>query len=177
MINKNLTIVGTGADVLTVSGSNSSRVFHSSSGKTVAISGMTFVNGSFTGLGGAIYNDHATLQLTSCAIASTSSSNRGAGITNDGSAGGGATLTINRCTFSSNTTTDSGGAIYNDGAAGAAVLSITNSTFSANSANGGGGALFNDGEGGGNASATVTNCTFFGNAASGGFGGGLDFNG
>ena len=54
-INKNLTITGPGADVLTISGNNASRVFSISHGVEVTISGLTIANGD-ADWGGGIYS-------------------------------------------------------------------------------------------------------------------------
>ena len=52
-IDKNLTITGPGADQLTISGDNASRVFNITSG-TVIISDLTIANGNKMGNGGGI---------------------------------------------------------------------------------------------------------------------------
>src|SRR6516165_8422096 len=58
LINQDLTIAGPGADVLTVSGNNASRVFHIAATSTVEIAGLTVTHGSAgpSGVGGGIYN-------------------------------------------------------------------------------------------------------------------------
>src|SRR5262245_24886465 len=57
VIDKNLTISGPGADKLTVSGNNASRVFFIGAG-TVTISGLTVANGQVVStVGGGIRND------------------------------------------------------------------------------------------------------------------------
>ena len=63
-----------------------SRVFYISPGKTVTISGLTILNGSAPTpyYGGGIYNDHATLTLSSCTISGNSAPQGvGGGIFND----------------------------------------------------------------------------------------------
>src|SRR5215831_2075337 len=62
MINKNLTIAGPGANLLTISGNASSRIFAIPSGQDVSISGITFANG-VASFGGAIFNQ-GTLSAT-----------------------------------------------------------------------------------------------------------------
>ena len=168
LINKNLTINGPGANLLSVqrntaSGTPVFRIFNISnisngttSGLTVTISGLTIANGlahSESGdfassIGGGIVNNHGTLAVESC------------------------TLSGNTAVF--------GGGIYNQGDGGyagepaqaPATLTITNSTFSRNSANVyDGGAIYNDGEVGNNGKAglatlNILNSTFSQNSAS-----------
>jgi hypothetical protein len=55
-IGADLTIAGPGADTITVSGSNASRVFDIAAGVTVAIAGLTVADGSASGSGGGILN-------------------------------------------------------------------------------------------------------------------------
>ncbi|HEX8076824.1 MAG TPA: CSLREA domain-containing protein, partial [Chthoniobacterales bacterium] len=76
-VNKNLTIAGPGARVLTVSGNSASRILYVTSGVTVAISGLSFANGYLanttsgpTVLGGAAVFNQGTLSLTACAFTS-----------------------------------------------------------------------------------------------------------
>ena len=66
-ISKDLTIAGPGADQLTISGNNASRVF-TIVGGSVTISGVTVTNGSSADVGGGIYNfgDTVTLNNSTC---------------------------------------------------------------------------------------------------------------
>ena len=60
---------------LGVDAQHASRVFYISPGKTVTISGLTIMNGSAPApdyFGGGIYNDHASLTLSSCIISNNS---------------------------------------------------------------------------------------------------------
>src|SRR2546430_7397400 len=59
VVDKNITISGPGAENLAINGNAKSSVFHIGSGQTVAISGLTIINGYTTGFGGGIHNDHA----------------------------------------------------------------------------------------------------------------------
>jgi hypothetical protein len=138
LVNKSITISGPGAGQLSVNGNAVSRVFHISSGKTVAVSGLTITNGYANGShGGGIYNDHATLTVNNSTISGNSAvydgsnGGSGGGIANDGSCGS-ATLTINNSTISGNSDDYYGGGVYNDGSGGCARLTITNSTISDN---------------------------------------------
>jgi hypothetical protein len=185
LINKNLTISGPGANLLTVSGNNSVRVLNvASSNINVTISGLTITNGRFSssrtiGRGGGIYSDGATLTITNSTISGnsvstggdTSGDSRGGGIYSNGG-----TLTITNSTISGNTASvyDSelhtdfagGGGIFNNGG----TVTITNSTISGNTASrsgfdyksdfAGGGGIYNNG-----GTVTVTNSTISGNTA------------
>jgi LysM repeat protein len=115
VINKNLTIVGPGAGVITVSGNNNIRVLHVQGG-SVSISGLQFYGGNASSY--PIYD--------------------GGGIWNQGS------LTLNNCWLINNTTyfdgVGNGGAIFNDAGA---TLNVNNSRFEGNSADGRGMAIFN----------------------------------
>jgi len=155
MINKDLTVAGPGANLLTISGNSSSRIFAIPSGQDVSISGITFANG-VASFGGAIFNQ-GTLSATFSTFNGNFGTSAGA-ILNEGA------LSVANDTFTSNFTDSlfNGGAIENTGG----TLSATNCTFSGNSANGGG-AIAGDSTGG---SVAVTNCTFSGNS---GFGTGI----
>jgi hypothetical protein len=180
VLDRNLTINGPGADLLTISGEQLSRVFTINSGVTATLNGLTMANGLVGGAadnyGGGIYNN-GTLNLANSALSGNSvvseGNNYGGGIYNAG------TLTVVNSTLSGNsasgltTAFNQGGGIYND-TAGTAIL--TNSTLSGNSVTGGaveaGGGIFNSG------AVTLTNSTLAGNSASGGansnVGGGID---
>ncbi len=128
VIDKNLTIVGPGANRLVVSGNNNSRVVLVRS--TTSLNGLTISNGNgsgghLSGLGGGIYNI-GRLTLTNTTV-SGNSGDGGAGLLNSG------ILTLINSTVSGNVTSGSGGGIYNIGSA-----TIINSTLSGNSADQGG---------------------------------------
>jgi uncharacterized repeat protein (TIGR01451 family) len=158
-IEKSLTIDGPGANALTVSGNNASRVFNLVSGANVTISGITISNGAVGDLGGGIYHGSGTLAITDCIISGNTAFGHAGGILNTGTltltdsivsnntagfAGGidnGGTLTIVRSTFSGNSAIGSpgrGGSIYNAG-----TLTVEDSTFSGSSAVDNGGAIYN----------------------------------
>jgi len=163
MVDKSVAIRGPGANRLTVNANNASRVFYIASGKDVTIFGLTITNGSAPGnFGGGIYNDHASLMVSSCTISGNSADQgTGGGIYNDGYGGtGSATMTITSSTISGNSAWPGGG-ICNDGTAASAMMTITNSTISGNSDNGWnyGGGVLNFGM------LTITNSTLSGNSA------------
>jgi len=152
LVNHSITISGPGANILSVDANQTSRVFHIASGKTVTISGLSITNGSVATPmgGGGIYNDHASLTVSSCTISSNSVGSQGGfggGIYNNGS-NGGASLTINNSTISNNSATNGLGAgIYNYGLQGTASLTMNSCTISNNSAGSAGGGICNDGRG------------------------------
>ncbi|MDZ8222531.1 DUF4347 domain-containing protein [Nostoc sp. ChiVER01] len=121
-ITNDITILGTGASNLIVSGNNSSGVFEiSGSGTDASIDGLKIANANDP-LGSILLNSNTSLSLTN----STVSDNKGevGGIFNRG------TLSLTGTTVSSNRGSSLGGGIFNKG-----NLSLTNSTVSSNNAN------------------------------------------
>jgi fibronectin-binding autotransporter adhesin len=152
VIGTNVTLVGPGADVLTVSGNNASRVLRVTNA-VASISGLSFANG-FTGpgiRGGGIHNS-ATLTLSNCVMA-TCVGGIGGGIWNQGA------LLIRNSVVRNNSSAGSSGGIANTGTLGLVSSSVMNNIYT--------GVTPGDAAGifGG---AEITNCTVAGN--SGGFG-------
>src|ERR1051326_4936674 len=114
VIDKDLTISGPNAG-LTISGNNSSRIFHVQNGNTVSISNLTFTGGSAS-FGGAIFNQ-GNLTI------------RNSTFTGNNAVGSGA----------------EGGAIDSEGGGEAGSLTIINSTISGNNSDGDGGGILNCG--------------------------------
>jgi hypothetical protein len=139
-ITDNLTINGPGADDLTVSGDNATRVFHVSGASTVvAMSGMTIADGEVntvtfsdynTGygpvtVGGGILNDAARLTLSQMTFCGNRADGPDLPHDNSDGAGGaianvhGGQLTVSRSTFIGNIASaldgSGGGAIISDG--------------------------------------------------------------
>lgn len=197
-VNDSITISGPGAANLAVDGNTDNRVFHVGPGKTVTISALTIINGNANGeffpddSGGGVYNDHAAVTLSECAINSNSAFTFGGGVFNDH-----ATVTLNNCTLNDNFADNTGGALYSDGSSGSANAIINGSALTANFAFGGG-AIYNNGESGtatldittsalnGNfaiadgaaiyndhGDVTLNSCTISGNSATGNGGGGI----
>ncbi len=159
---KRLTIVGPGANQLTISSGNSNAIIHVSKGAMLNISSLSFKNSETDNTGTAFLFNEGTLTMANSIISDNKtltggSSSWGGGIENFG------TLTVTGSTFSNNSASSQkfvagGGGIYNGGTA-----IVTNSVFSNNSASGPdsrGGAIFNEG------TLTVTNSTFSNNSAS-----------
>ena len=148
------TIVGPGANVLTIDAQGKSSIFSIDSGATVIIAGLTLANGS-ADHGGAIVN-LGTLVMAGCALSGNTATNGyGGGIDNYG------TLSLTNCTIAGNSATrGNGGGIANVG-----TLTLTNCTISGNTAEDGGGV-------GNVGTLTLTNCTISGNTAE--YGGGIE---
>jgi hypothetical protein len=148
----NLDLFGPGANILTISGGNSSTVgsVFPSTSFNAAISGITLANGNggIPGAGGGIYNGR-TMTVTNSTI-SGNSGPEGGGILSTG------TLLVSNSTISGNSGPDGGGILNYYG-----TLIVSNSTFSGNIANSSGGAIYN------NTGTTMiaTNSTFSGNTA------------
>jgi large repetitive protein len=156
-ITANMNIVGLGANLLTISGNNTYRVFSiPGSGVYLFLSGLTIAN-SQSASGGGI-NNAGILTTSNCAFSGNKSSSNGGAIYNNGA------LTVSNSTFSGNSSSSTlssaqGGAIYNLGA-----LAVNNSTFSGNSSSSStaysqGGAVYSNG------TVTVSNSTFSGNSS------------
>jgi hypothetical protein len=148
------TITGPGANLLTISGNKTSRVFDISGGSAV-LSGLTITGGS-ADKGGGLLISHGTLTLTNCTVSGNAATVQGGGIATQS----GCTTTLTDCAISGNTAPDGGGLadLLNS------TLSLINATLSGNTASTQGGGLYNDG------TATLTNCTISGNSANSGAG-------
>jgi hypothetical protein len=160
-INKNLTIQGPGAGLLTVYGNNESRVFQVDAGASVTISGLkigggnavasfsAISNGSapdyYDGCGGGIIN-LGVLRLSGCTVTGNNSGLRwGTNVGGLGWRGGGVynagTIALGGSNVTGNSASSWGGGIYNNG-----TMTLSTSTVSGNSASAGGG-IFNDAQG------------------------------
>ncbi len=196
VMNTNLAINGPGAENLTISGGNASRVFYIAPARTVTISGLTLTGGNgfgndATGIdpggigydetGGGILNDRGTLTLNACTISNNvpkpSATLTGGGIYNR-ARDANARLTMNNCTVTGNTANSGypggGGGIFNYAFSGTATLEVNDSLISSNTARGGsygGGGITNFGLGS-PANASISRCTVSGNTSDGFNGGG-----
>jgi hypothetical protein len=173
-----LTIDGLGANVLTVSGNNASRVFYIQNAGVVNIEGLTITKGSGDN-GGGVKNVGSNLTISNSAIARNRATVNGGGVYSAGDTatttisnstlfgntavlGGGlftlsGTASLNNSTISGNTASNGGG-VFNNG-----TVNISSSTFSDNTGKSGGG-LYNKG------TASLSNSTISGNTASNGGG-------
>src|SRR5947207_3129344 len=114
LIDKSLTITGPGANVLTTSGNNATRVFKTAPGKTITIADLTITGGNPSGSfpnnqGGGVWNDNANLTLLRCAVSLNNASGDGGGVSNRGF------LTVDESIFSGNTSSGFGCGIANFG--------------------------------------------------------------
>lgn len=153
-ITTNVTINGPGANLLAISGNNTSRVFLISA--TVTIWGVTITDGNASEGGGIATSVGANLDLINSTVFNNTGNFGAGGILHRANG----TLNLINSTVSSNTVVSdggSGGGILNDG-----NLNLINSTISSNTA------ISFAGSGGGilvlfNGSVTMTNSTVFGN--------------
>ncbi len=154
---KNLTVSGPGANLLTVSGNNASRVFNiAGGGLIVTISRLTISNGKAASGAGLLSSSN--LSLTGCAIVNNTATAGGGA----GAQVGGAVATFTDCTFSGNTASGDGGGVFVGNASGV----FAGCTFSGNTSGGNrGGAVSLE-----NSSGSFTNCTVSGNKATFGTG-------
>jgi predicted outer membrane repeat protein len=177
LINKNLTINGPGANLLTVQRSTAGgtpefRIFSIASGADVTISDLTIRNGRGYNSGG-ILNNGATLTVNNCVLTANSAGGYGGGgIMNDGSSAN-ASLNVNNCVFDGNSADFQGGGILNfTTSSTSANLTVRNCTVGNNSAQDGGGIVSYPGFNG-TATAIVSNTTMTGNSAEFGRGGAI----
>ena len=147
----NITLVGLGADRLTISGGGATGIFHVGACATVSLSGLTLTGGNRQ-FGGAISN-RGKLTVTA-SVLSGNKAIAGGAIISSGNYNGDVTLTVTDTTFSGNIATASGAAIDNRGS----TLSVGSSIFSGNKANSGG-AILTAGI------SNIANSTFNGNTA------------
>lgn len=151
-----LSIIGSGARTITISGNNAGRVFVVfGTGTTVNISGLTITGGNaqpiligstLIGDGGGILNtDGATLNLTEVNISGNRALSLGGGIATRAVLGVTTTTNITRSTISDNIATAGGGGISNAGTTilSSAVTTISNSTVTRNDALAEGGGISN----------------------------------
>lgn len=160
-LTKHLTIQGPGADQLTISANDASRVFEVFPGVTVVLSGMTITRGWVT-YGGGILNN-GTLTVTDTTVAGNVAS-YGGGVYNAGA------LTVSGGAISGNYADGvAGGGIYNAGG----TVAVSNSTLQNNQSRYGGG-IYNNG-----GTTTISGSTISGNyarwdySARHGYGGGI----
>jgi len=183
-ISSNLTIQGTGSNLLTVSGNDASRVFNISGG-TAIMDGLTIANGNAGAAnGGGIFNG-GSLTLTNSIVrnnrtANSAASQNGGGIytqgsltltdstllNNTGYLGGGlfssGAAVLTNVIASGNTASEGGGINSNNGS----VMTLTNSTVSGNTSTSNGGGVMNLGT----SNLTITNSTISGNTGANGGG-------
>ena len=103
-INHSVTIDGPGANTLSVSGNDASRVFDISGSASVTISGLTITDGLATAGGGILLEGSAALSISNCTLTGNEALGNAAG----GGFGGGiednssGALTVTNSTFDTN---------------------------------------------------------------------------
>jgi hypothetical protein len=115
-------LVGQGANLLTISGNSVSRVFEVANGATAILTDVAIANGVTSSAGGGILNN-GTLTLSYSQVANNSAAFGGGIFNNKG------TVVVENSTINGNSASSSGGAISNF----AGTLNISNSTVSGNS--------------------------------------------
>lgn len=141
---------------ITIDAGQASRIMEVQPAITASLEGLTFTHGHASGSspanrGGAIYNNGATLAITSCSFLGNESAGTGGAVYNNTSS-----PSIINCTFQGNAA-GQGGAIYNTGASPV----FLNCSIQGNSAASAGGAILNANS----SSPSFTNCIIWGNAA------------
>ncbi len=141
VVNKSLTIQGPGANLLTISGNNASRVFNIAAGNfDVTFSGLTIANGADVdvggdGEGGGIFNaSTGTVNITSSTLSGNSASGNlgfGGGISNRSTG----TLNITSSTLSGNSASGgNGGNSYGGGMYIFGMVTVRNTIIANNTA-------------------------------------------
>lgn len=164
-----LEIQGPGADTLTISGNNSSRIvyaYSSPAGSPLLISGLTLTGGNES-VGGAVMNVDQHLTIRDSVLTGNAASSKGGAVWSDGFS---SSLTIESTEISGNSAGVDGGGVYNeDTTMGGQRIHIADSVIENNTAtDDGGGIYLYDPDG----NILIEDTTITGNSA-GGVGGGI----
>lgn len=135
VIQRSVTLTGTGAATTSISGGTAVRVFDIPVGTSISLtlnaltvqSGKALASSSMSNAGGLFIPTGSTATLSNCAFRNNDAQSSGGAIENRGA------LTINACTFSGNTAAGEGGAIRNIG-----TMTVNGSIFNSNTADRGG---------------------------------------
>ncbi|WP_138504255.1 DUF4347 domain-containing protein [Nostoc sp. PA-18-2419] len=159
-ITDDITILGTGASKLTISGNHASRIFEISGiGTDATIDGLKIVNGNSSFGSGILVDANTILSLTNSNVSGNTATNGGGGINNDQGI-----LKLTNTNISGNTA-NSGGGIDNSG-----ILSLTKSSVFGNTATSDGGGIESSVYGDESDRITLTDSTVSGNTANNGGG-------
>lgn len=131
-ITGNVSIVGPGANVLTIDAGGNSRILQAGSSATAVISDLTLANGYAKGSDGGALLNAGSVSLNRVVLTNDDASVHGGAIANTGA------VVVNGCTIAGSDA-PTGGALYNTGSA-----TVLNSTFTGSTANVGGG-IYNTG--------------------------------
>lgn len=173
VIDKDLTIQGPGANLLTVARSTAGgtpdfRILTVSAGSIdTTIKGLTISGGHNTSGAGLLSNSSGTVTITECIVSGNVAGNNAAGGVFNNSITG--TINITNSSISGNSAALFAGGVLNS----FGTINITGSTVNGNSGSligGGGGGITNDAGGQGGGTVNITNSTISGNSA--GLGGG-----
>jgi hypothetical protein len=128
--------LGPGANVLTISGNNASRIFHTDPttlGQPVGIYDLRLINGHpSSGNGGAVSNQDALLKIVGSVISGSTAPADGGGVFDQGGSNQGFDDYIAGSTISGNSAGTAGGGLFGPNSLG----TIVSSTISGNHANG-----------------------------------------
>ncbi|MEH2044356.1 Calx-beta domain-containing protein [Nostoc sp.] len=166
-VTEGVIIQGTGANKLTISGNNTSRVFNASA--SLSIDGLKITGGNAANGGGI--NSTSSVTVSNSTFSGNTASTSGGGIYSS-------SATVSNSTFSGNTAS-TGGGIYSSSATvsdtsifsnianlGGGIYStnatVSNTTLFGNTANSNGGGIFSSGS---NSSVTISNSTISSNTA------------
>ncbi len=177
VIDKSLTIQGPGADQLTVSGGNTTRVFHVTVAADFTINAIKIANGfDNNALAGAVMlieSTNVNMELNDCSIEDNVSSPSGPGLGVISYPFGSASIKVNRCSFTNNSTVTTGflpagGGVFGTGS-GNNSLEVNDSSFTSNLAQSESGPAIGGvvGAGGSPNVHKFNNCTFDSNRAIG----------
>ncbi|MBN3925282.1 Calx-beta domain-containing protein [Nostoc sp. NMS4] len=165
-------IQGTGANKLTISGNNTSRVFNATA--PLSIDGLNITGGNSASSNGGGISSNSIVTVSNSTFYGNTTNSNGGGIFSTSSVivsdssifgnianlGGGiysTNVTVNNSTLSGNTANSNGGGIFSNASNGSVIIS--NSTISSNTAKTHGGGIYSTNN------TTVSNSTIFGNAA------------
>jgi predicted outer membrane repeat protein len=136
IINKNLTIIGKGADKTIIDAENLGQIFYITEGNTLTLINITLTNGRANN-GGAIYNEGGTLTAKNCIFSNNNVMHYGGAIYTSGE------INIINSTFINNEAISNGGAISTTYSDNIVTYYIINSTL-INNTGVMGGAIHND---------------------------------
>ncbi|TWT29357.1 hypothetical protein KOR42_55300 [Thalassoglobus neptunius] len=129
-IASDLIINGRGADLLTIDGNNSSRVFFANSAGDVTISGVTITGGNATNSGGGILNQAGTLTVRDSVVTGNVAGNDGGGLYSQLSG----TLHVENSVIQNNNAGSGSGNVGGGIGASSGTLTISDSVVSGNTA-------------------------------------------
>ncbi|MEH1860615.1 MAG: Calx-beta domain-containing protein [Nostoc sp.] len=143
-ITEGVIIQGTGANKLTISGNNASRVFNATA--SFSIDGLKITGGNAGNNNGGGINSNSDVTVSNSTLSGNTANSSGGGIYSS-------SVTVSNSIISGNTANSNGGGIYSTTSA-----TVSNSTLSGNTASNRGGGIYSS-------NTTISNSTFSGNTA------------